>query len=59
MSLIYWCYFKVLVIPTFWLSKNLIDAADSNKQYFSAVVYGLVLTGKYLTKWLLEYLRYA
>jgi len=35
----------VLVIPTFWLSKNLILSADSPKQYFSAVVYGLVLTG--------------
>eukprot|EP00088_Acartia_fossae_P012023 TRINITY_DN1614_c0_g1_i1.p1 TRINITY_DN1614_c0_g1~~TRINITY_DN1614_c0_g1_i1.p1 ORF type:complete len:288 (+),score=8.95 TRINITY_DN1614_c0_g1_i1:92-955(+) len=35
----------ILVIPTFWLSKNLLDSADSPQQYFSALVYGLVLTG--------------
>jgi len=35
----------VLVVPTFWLSFNLIRSAETQQQYFSAIVYGLVLTG--------------
>lgn len=35
----------VLVLPSLWLSKNLIDSAENYQQYWSAVVYGLVLTG--------------
>jgi len=35
----------VLVVPSFWLSRNLVSAAESPRQFWSAVVYGLVLTG--------------
>ena len=40
--------FQVLVIPSFFLSQSLISSAVSPVELWSALVYGLVLTGQFL-----------